>query len=288
MGGSSGSQQQQTSQQTSPWQPTQPLLQSIISQLGGVNTGVTPTQTSALNQLQTNAQGLPNFGGAATNLTGQLLGGLPNLNQNLSGAANASQSALAPYLQSGYLNPQTNPAESQLINTINQDVTNQIGGLFAGAGQSMSPLEAQAMARGLSQGLAGPLFNQYNANVAAQQGAAGQNFNIASGANQGLLGNAGAGLQSAGSIPGLTNMSPLSSLAASNAAYSLPLSQLGGVESMTLPIAGLGGQSQGTSNTQSQYNPSLLSQIGQGAQAFGNIFGGSNPASAGFGKFLGL
>ncbi len=116
-------------------------------------------------------------------------------------------------------------------------------------------------------------MNQYNANAGQQQSAAGMNMNIANQANTGLLGNAGAGLQSAGQIPSLTNMAPLSQLQAASMAYNLPLSQLGGVENMTLPIAGLGGQVASQGYNTSQYNPSLLSQIGQGIGIAGGLFG---------------
>ncbi len=273
MGGSSGSQQTQQSQQSSPWAPSQPLLNNILGQLGQVNTAVTPIQQQALQQVQSNAQGLPNLGPQAAGLSSQLLGGLPNLNQMQQGNLQSLQNTLSPYTNQNYLNPSTNPYTGAALNTLNQDITNQIGGMFAGAGQSMNPMEAQAIARGLGQGESGVLMTQYNQNVGAQQGAAGALYGAGNQTAQNLLGNAGTGIQTAGSIPGLTNMSPLSSLAASNAAYSLPLSQLGGVLGMTLPIAGLGGQvqSQGTSNT--QYNPSLLSQMNQGILGASMLFG---------------
>src|SRR5689334_9140192 len=101
MGGSSGSQTGQTSQNSvsSPYAPTQPLLQNIISQLGTYGTGVTPQQTNAVNTLETNAGGLPNYGAAAANVANQYLGGGANtgiqdayasLNKNLSPIANAN------------------------------------------------------------------------------------------------------------------------------------------------------------------------------------------------------
>ncbi len=283
MGGSSGSQQQQSSSQSSPWAPAQPELKNILGSVGGINTGVTPYQQNALNTIQGNATGLPNFGPQVGGLSGQLLGGLPNLNQNLSNSAQTSQQALSPYLQSNYLNPMSNPYTGQAMNTLNQDITNQIQGQFAGAGQGFGPAEAQALARGLGQGESGVLFNQYNQNVGAQQGAAGQNMNIAGQANQGLLGNAQAGVGNLGNIANATNLGPLAQLQAASMAYNLPLAQLGGVEGLTLPIAGLGGQTQGQSNTQSQYNPSPWSMALGGAGLFG---GGANSAASGILSFL--
>lgn len=271
MGGSSGQTSQSYSSQSAPWAPTQPLLQGIINQLQGVNTGVTPQQTQALNQIQSNAQGLPNFGPTATGLASNLTSNLPNFNSMQQGNLQQLQSTLSPYTNSNYLNPSTNPYQSQVLNTINQDVQNQVGSMWAGAGLTPNGGEAQAMARGLSQGLAAPLFNQYNQNVAAQQGAAGQLYNAGNATAQNILGNANTGLQTAGQIPGLTNMSPLSSLAASGLGYSLPLSQLGGVEGMTLPIAGLGGQQSGTSMSNTSYNPSPLTMGQQGVGILGSL-----------------
>src|SRR5262245_3367901 len=57
MGGQSTSTQTQQSQ-TAPWQAAQPMLQGILSQLGSNlnNTGLTSTESGALDTLRNNAQ----------------------------------------------------------------------------------------------------------------------------------------------------------------------------------------------------------------------------------------
>ncbi len=273
MGGSSGSQQQQTSSQTSPWAPAQPELKNILGSVGGINTSVSPYQQNALSQIQSNAGGLPNYGPSLSNLVGSQLNGVPNQNNMISGAYDKTSGALNPFLNPNYLNPMSNPYTGSAMNTLNQDITNQIQGQFAGAGQGFGPAEAQALARGLGQGESGVLFNQFNNNAGQIQTAANQYMSNAGQANQGFLNNTQAGVGNLGNIANATNLGPLAQLQAASMAYNLPLAQLGGVEGLTLPIAGLGGQTQGQSNTQSQYNPSLLSQIQQGVAIGGGIFG---------------
>jgi hypothetical protein len=271
MGQSSGSQTQTQSSQSSPWAPTQPLLKDIVGSLGGVNTSLTPQQNNAISQIQANSQIMPNFGPSVAGTVSNLLGNIPNLNNDMTAALKNFQGTMAPFTNPQYLNPSSNPQEKNLIDTITQDVSNQIGGNFAAAGRAFSPDMAQAEARGLSQGLAAPLFNQYNQNVATQTGAAQNLFNAANLANNTFLQNAGWGIGNASNIPQLTNMAPLQSLAASNLGFNLPLTQQGAVENMVLPIAGLGGQTQSQGQGTSTYNPSLMSQIQQGLMIGGML-----------------
>jgi hypothetical protein len=57
---------------------------------------------------------------------------------------------------------------------VGNSITNQINGQFAAAGRVLSPANTTALSYGLEQGEAPIIANQYNQNVAAQQGAAGQ------------------------------------------------------------------------------------------------------------------
>ncbi len=270
MGGSSGSQQTQQQTVSQPWQPAQPELQNILSSLGGINMGVTPGQTSGLNALQGAAGAIPSLGPGVAGVANQYLSGQPNaLGQ---GAYGQTSKTLSPFLDPNSLNPMSNPYTGQAMNTLNQDLTNQIQSQFAGAGQGMGPAEAQALARGLSQGEGGLLMGQYNANAGFSLNAAQQQMANALGLNQANLGNSQFGLTAANATPGAYLAGPAAQFGAANAAENTPLVNIGGVAGLTLPIAGLGGQtnSQGTSNT--QYNPSTLTQIGQGVSDFSNLF----------------
>src|SRR5262249_30752528 len=170
-------QQQQQSGATSPalarWAGNAGLLNSIYSQLGGIPTGLTPAETNALNQWGALAgAGNPyagQIGGVANSL---LAGGGPDRTAMVNNAYQQYQATLNPYLGKDYLNPYNTPGFSDALNTVNSDITNQVNGMFAGAGRDLSGLNVQSLARGLSQGEGGLIQNQYNQNVANQLGAA--------------------------------------------------------------------------------------------------------------------
>lgn len=255
-----GSSQQSTqqSQQTQPWSPAVPLLQNQLNSVAGLNSAPTAGQTTAANSLTSAVSGLPNFAPQATNIANSYLGGDPTglLNPALS-AYNSSVSPIA----NASLNPLQTPGFSNALTTMNNDITNQINGQFAGAGRSLSGLNAQTLARGLSQGDSSAIANQYNQNVANTQNAAGGLLGASGTTSSALTGNQMTGLNTAANIPTLAGQPANAQLSAANTSYSLPMQNLAQLESLTLPIAGLGSQSSGQS--QSTYNPSLFSMLTQ-------------------------
>ena len=281
MSQSSGSKTESQTAQTSPWAPTQPYLQGLISSLGGLPTGVTPQQQAGAGTLYSAASNLsnntvPGIANAQSALTGSGPGSILDfLKSNYSSA----QNTLAPQLSANFTNPMSNPATASLIDTITQQTKNAVNGQFAGAGRDLSPANNTATAYGISQGLAQPLFNEYNSLAGLQQGAAGTLANLGVGSAGQYANNALAGGQLAGLIPGLAG----SQLSAATQGYGLPFSNIGAGESMILPIAGLGGQSQSQGQTNITSNPSLLASIIGGLSPFGSS--GVSPVS-GFGSFL--
>jgi len=283
MSGTSKSQQISTTQQNSnPWAPAQPALNDILSGIQGQIPNATPnaTETGALQQLTNNAQTQQNFGGTATNLANSYLGGDPT--GLLQPALSAYQGQLNPIANQNN-DPMKTPGIQNLLNTIRSDVSNQVNGQFAGAGRDLSGMNQQTLARGISQGEAAPLLNQYNQNVAAQTGAAGNLFNAAGQTAGAITGNQGQGLNIANLVPGFTNANANQTLAAQAAARGLPLNNLGMLANLTVPIAGLGGQNFGYSNTQSQQTPSGLQQAMGWSQALGGSQGGGLLGAAGKG-----
>ncbi len=85
-----------------------------------------------------------------------------------------------------------------VLKTIQNDVSNQVNGQFAGAGRSLSGLNTQTLARGLAQGEAVPLLNQYNQDIANQMGIQGA-----------ASGNIQTGLQDASQALGLAMQGPM-------------------------------------------------------------------------------
>jgi len=123
MGGQSTTTQTQQSQ-TQPWQPAQPMLQSILSQVGNGlnNTALTGAETGALDTLkQSAAQGNPYAGGIgayAQSLLngGQALAQAPAVQSNLQ----TLQSQLTPYATGSMIG--NNPALAAQLAQIQSDV----------------------------------------------------------------------------------------------------------------------------------------------------------------------
>ncbi len=279
-GGSTTSQNQQQSSSTSPYAPTQGLLNSILGTLGSTSTAPTAAQTQGTNQLVTNAQNAPDFSGAATNVANTLLsgGGSNNYAGILNNGYSQLQSELNPIASGSQIG--ANSALQPELNTIGNDTQNSVQGQFAAAGRSFSPAEAQAIARGTAQGEAPVEANQYNTDVANQMAAAGTlntaAENTASGLNtlnQTQLGNETTGLTAAQAIPGILNQNANNLIAAGTAQQNLPYSGLTSLESLLLPIAGAGSQSTGTSSGTTTQETSPTSNI------IGGLLGAAGLAS---------
>src|SRR5512139_406906 len=256
MGGRS-EQTQQTNQSstTNPWAEAQPALRGILAQLqsGLGNTNITGAENTALNTITANAGNANQFAPQIGNLVGDLLGGgganaqsgaisgnLADYQRRLGATADGTQiganSGLNPYLQ-----------------TISNDVQNRVNGMFAGAGRDLSGANQQALARGIAEGTAPVIANQYNQDVANMRGAADALYgagNTTSGLLTGLtqqgLANRQAGAQLAPSALDAQNAGANSILQAEAARRGIPVQALGLLANIGIPIAGLGGQSQGT------------------------------------------
>lgn len=253
------SQTQQQNDQSGPWAKTEPLLNNIIQSLGGMSTQPSPGQSEAAANLQTAANSIPSFGDPAAALTGDLFSSAPKYGGMLSGGLDTYKAGLSPYLSSSYLDPMSTPGLSDALGTMKSDITNQINSQFAAAGRDLSPGNTTALARGLSQGLAPVIANQFNQNVATQRGAQDAGFGatgntglMLAGFDQTALGNRLRGIDAANALPGVYTAPGSAQFGAANTAFGLPFSNLGMLEGLTLPVAGLGstGSKTGTaSNT---------------------------------------
>lgn len=274
MSGATTTQQNQNqSSFTSPWAPAQPLLTSILGQLGQGALGATSGQTAATQQLAQEAGGLPNFAPQAAGAVDNLFNTSTAPQQGiLAGAYGQTAGALSPMLSANYTNPYTNPALKSAMDTMNQDITNQVNGQFAAAGRpaATNADSAQALARGLSQGEGGLLANEFNTLSGNQlqaanqlQGAAGATASGLTGQQQIPLENALQGLGAAGQIPGLAMQPGMANLQAQGMLAGLPLANLQQLEGLGLPIAGLGAQSIGSSTgTTTQQSPWYTTALG--------------------------
>lgn len=265
--GANGSSSQNS--QTSPYGAAVPALGNLISELqnysgnGSVPTSqysnLQPNEIANYQQAQNNVAQLPNFGPAeaqtASNILqtgGDPLGILRNEASNLNPIANEN------------LNPMANPQMQGVLSQIQNDTENAVNSQFAGAGRSLSGLNEQTLARGLAQGEAVPLLNQYNQNVSNVMGADTGLTNVQNAA----MGNIGNAFTYAGNAPGLASQNPLAQESIYQQEATQPYNYISAAENLINPIAGLGGTASGSQDTNQAGSGtatnSLLSQIGQG------------------------
>ena len=139
---------------TNPWAPAQPFLSSILAQLQGqlANASLTPQENAAIGGLANSSGYISQFLPQATDLANTLFAGGDAQAQApmVSGAYQQYRAELNPYLQASFLDPRSTPGFSDALAATNADITNQVNGMFAGAGRDLSGLNQQALARGLS------------------------------------------------------------------------------------------------------------------------------------------
>lgn len=269
-----------TQSSSQPWSAATPLLTDLISKYGGVNTDVTGGQSTALQNLNSSAAGIPNFGSTAAGgvdklfnsstapQVGMLGQGYDTLKTNLGSTADGSQ-----------LDPYSTPGFSDALKTMTNDITNNVKGVYAGSGRDPSGAGsfAQSLGRGLTQGIAPVIQSQFNTNKSNQLNANSTLFNAAGSTasgetaqNQVPLTNILSGLQGAGMIPGLYTSPAATQLGAANAAQQQPFTNLQSLLTPALGLGALGTNTTGT-GTQTPANNPLNNWIGGTAAAAGGL-----------------
>jgi hypothetical protein len=261
---------------TNPWAASQPFLGGILAQLQGAlpTTAITPAEENALEGLSNSSGYISQFLPGTTALANTLLAG-----GNAQAYAPLAQSAysqyageLNPYLQSSFLDPRNAPGFSDALAATNADITNQVNGMFAGAGRDLSGLNQQALARGLAQGEGQLIANQYNQNVANQLGAMQSAYGagnttagLLSSLNQQALADAQAGLGVAQTGQQFASAPYQAQLAEEAARRGIPLSALQTLVSRGVPLAGLGSTTNGAMSA-TQGGSTSGTQAGSGTQ----------------------
>lgn len=281
MGGLGTSKTSQTQQSTTnPWEPATPALKGILGQLEGQlgKTGLTGNESGAIDQMVTNAGQASQYAPAISSFATNLLGGGGAMDQ--AGNVNANYQRYVdqtnPLASNTNYNPYDTPGFKDALSTTIADITNSTNGQFAAAGRDFSGMNSQTLGRGILQGVAPTIAAQYNQNVNNQQGAAGRlydagntNAGILSGLNQQKLSNQAQGVTAAGAANEAANAGPNAILQAEAARRGIPVQALGLLAQIGVPIAGLGGQSQGTSQGTQQDSPlKQFMQLGQGFKSF--------------------
>jgi len=280
MSGKSETKQQST---TEPWKPAQPALTSILGQLQGLipNSGITPGMESAFGQLESNAQQGNPFAGQIGGVVGNLLngGGATAQAPAIQSAFDTFKAQTNPLASNTNYDPMQTPGLADSLKTMMGDIGTSINGQFAAAGRDLSGMNTQTLARGLTQGLAPILTQQYNQNVQNQQGAASNLYNagnttggLLAGLNQQGIANQVQGVTSANDALTAQNYGPATLLQLEQLKQGIPMQNLGLLTQIGVPIAGLGSQSQGTSTTKQPWSQTFA----QVAGGLGSLFGGGN------------
>lgn len=276
--GKSGAQQQTQkveSQQgtTNPWAAAQPMLQGLIDKFSGLDPSVTENQTSALDNLNSVAAGLPTFSGDASKAISNMFGSstegqvgmlndaLSQLHGNIGGIASGAE-----------LDPYKTPGFSDAIQTMTDDITKNTKGVYAASGRAPSGAGsfAGSLGRGLTQGIAPVIASQFNTNNAARMKAAGDLF-AAGGSTAGAitgqkqipLTNAMTGMGSIGMLQQLLSNPANIRLNAANTQASQPFQNLGMLLDPALKLGGMGAQTTGnsTGTSTTTQKASLMSDI---------------------------
>jgi hypothetical protein len=250
MGGSNTTTQQQTQNGTStssPYAAAQPLLQNIITSLQGQSTSPSVGQTTAAGNLVTAANGAPDLSAAQTGVTAGMLSGDPT---GLLNSGNTTlNSRLGATANGANINPMSNPAMRGWLDTISSDASNATNGAFAAAGRDFSPANSQATARGIAQGEAPVLANQYNVNTSNMMDAAKTLYGSGNTTAGAITGNQQTGLTDSAALPGLLTAPAQGQVAAANAQASLPLTTLQQLEQLGIPLGSLGGTTTSSGNS---------------------------------------
>lgn len=286
MGGES-KQSQQTSSVSNPWEPAQGALKGILGQLDPLiaNSGLSSASSGAIDQLQQSANAGNPYAGQIDQFTQSLLNG-----GGANGQAGALQGGLDQYKQQlgQYADPNysslNDPNLKAALAQIQSDVGNGVNSQFAAAGRDMSGANQQAYGRGVSAAQAPLILNQFNQDRSLQQNAAGSLYGaqnttsgLLSGMNQQGLTNQQQGMTNSADALAAKNYGATQTLNLEQLKQSLPAQTLGLLAQIGIPIAGLGGQTSGTSTGTNQM--SGADQFGKIAGGIGNIgkflFGGS-------------
>jgi hypothetical protein len=262
-------------------------LQGILSQLQGnlANTGLTGAENNAITGSTNNAynwtsQFAPTInsyakdllaGGGATDQAG-------NINANYQRYVDQTN----PLASNTNYNPYDTPGFKDALSTTIADITNSTNGQFAAAGRDFSGANSQALGRGILQGVAPTIASQFNQNIQNQQGAAGNLYNagntnagLLAGLQQQKLANQGQGVTAAGQGLDASNAGYTATLQAEAARRGIPVQNLGLLAQIGVPIAALGSQSSGTSQTEKQASPmEQFLQFGQGLGGIGSFLFG--------------
>lgn len=236
-----------------------------------MGTDLTPGQRAALETLQAGVGEMPSFGAESSDAISKLFGATtaPQIGM-LSDAFSTLQKNIGGTASGAELNPYMTPGFSDAIGTMTDDITNKVKSTYAAAGRDPSGAGsfAGSLGRGLTEGIAPVIADQYNKNKATQMGAAGSLFSAGGSTATGMTAQQQAeydallkGLGGVGAATSNALLPGQAALQAANTAYNLPWTNLSQLLNPLVAIGGLGGQSSGTT-TATQPQSTMSNIIG--------------------------
>lgn len=268
---------QQTQQSTTaPWQEAMPLIGRTIDKYVDLspNTGLSQDQQNAINAVTRAAGSVPNFGPQASEAVTSLLPGGANVGM-LSDAYNTLKANIGGVAAGNELDPYQTPGFSDAINTMTGDITKAVKGVYAGSGRDPSGAGsfAKSLGRGLTEGIAPVIANQFNVNNANRLASAGNLFNAGNTTAGSTLNSVLGGI---GLLPTVTSsfMAPATAqLGAANTAYQQPWENLKQLLTPAAGLASLGSQSSGSGTSVTSQPQDTFSNILGGAAGVTGILG---------------
>ena len=264
-------QQQQSTTTQNPWATATPLLNNLVGGYLGVNPAVTGAQSAAGQNLIQSAAGIPNLTPQATQSVQNIFGSagmLPatwgQVSGNLSPIAGMSA------------DPYKTPGFSDALNTLTQNITNTVKGGYAASGRSPSGAGsfAGSLGRGLMQGEAPIIQDQYNKNIGNIMSANQMLSNAGINTSQAMSGNMMAALQGAGLLPSLAMGPAAAQYQAANQVWGQPIQNLNQLTTPAMGLGGMGGTTTGVgtaTGTQTPANDPWANALGTAVGVAGMV-----------------
>jgi len=264
-------QQQQSTTTQNPWATATPLLNNLVGGYLGVNPAVTGAQAQAGQNLISSAAGIPNLTPEATKSVQNIFGSagmLPTTWGQVSGNLSPIAGMSA--------DPYKTPGFSDALNTLTQNITNTVKGGYAASGRSPSGAGsfAGSLGRGLMQGEAPILQDQYNKNLSNIMSANQMLSNAGINTSQAMSGNMLAALQGAGLLPGVAMAPATAQMGAANAVYGQPIQNLNQLTTPAMGLGGMGGTTTGVgtaTGTQTPANDPWANALGTAVGVAGMV-----------------
>lgn len=227
---------------------------------GGFDVGLTGAQSGALDTLAGNAQNAGRYAPQIGQLANDLFAGGTDRTGQVQGNLDQYNSRLSPYIGMD-TNPYSNEAFTKFTSGLQSDLTDSLKSQYAGAGYSptSSGDYGQQLGQGIAKGVAPAWMQAYYNNegmkrgaIDASYGAGNQTAGMLSTLDQTALGNRMQGAGVGQAQISAENAPAMQQLMVEAQRRGIPIQNIAQLSSLIVPMAQLGQQQSGTSETQTQ------------------------------------